>query len=205
MKIYNERIVNFNYSEEKERKVITIVNPIYEISIGKNIDKLKLNNIKNYFYFKSFKANYSYFSSTKTFGNKYRKQNFMIKLKYKIHQKLEYINLFGNEFAKENRKYGYLIVYNKKKELIRSLLIKDNKNIIVKFILLSNLKSIKEMFYNCNKLYSISNNFSDINTINITDFSHIFYGCSSLTVLPDISKWKTNNVINMKYGYDLCT
>ena len=85
MKIYNERIVNFNYNKEKDKKIISIINPIYEMSIGKNIDKVKLNNIKNYF--KSFKANNSNCSSVKLLGKKYRKNNFIIKLKYKSNQK----------------------------------------------------------------------------------------------------------------------
>ena len=114
MKIYNERIVNFNfkYNKEIDKKII---NPIYEISIGKNIDKLKLNNIKNYF--KSFKTNNSNCSSVQLLGKKYRKNNFIIKLKYKSNQKKEFINLFGNEFTKENRKYSYLIIDNKKKRI----------------------------------------------------------------------------------------
>ena len=32
----------------------------------------------------------------------------------------------------------------------------------------------------------------------------MFNNCSSLSSLPDISKWNTNNVINMNYIFDNC-
>ena len=34
--------------------------------------------------------------------------------------------------------------------------------------------------------------------------SGIFYGCSSLTKLPDISKWNTNNATDMNGIFDGC-
>jgi len=35
---------------------------------------------------------------------------------------------------------------------------------------------------------------------NITNMSDIFYECSSLLSLPDISKWNTNNITNMNFN-----
>ena len=35
------------------------------------------------------------------------------------------------------------------------------------------------------------------NTNNVKYMNFIFHGCSSLSSLPDISKWNTNNVTNM--------
>ena len=31
--------------------------------------------------------------------------------------------------------------------------------------------------------------------------SYLFYGCSSLKILPNISNWNTGNVINMSYMF----
>ena len=31
----------------------------------------------------------------------------------------------------------------------------------------------------------------------VTDMSYMFYGCNSLSSLPDISKWNTSNVTDM--------
>ena len=39
----------------------------------------------------------------------------------------------------------------------------------------------------------------------IKDISYIFYECSSLLSLPDISKWNTNNVNNMSYMFSGCS
>ena len=33
----------------------------------------------------------------------------------------------------------------------------------------------------------------------------MFYGCSSLSSLPDISKWNTNNVTDMSYMLSGCS
>ena len=42
------------------------------------------------------------------------------------------------------------------------------------------------------------------NTNNIIDISYIFLGCKHLLSLPDISKWNTNNVNNMNSMFDGC-
>ena len=59
------------------------------------------------------------------------------------------------------------------------------------------------MFYDCSSLSSLPD-ISKWNTNNVTDMSHIFYGCSSLSSLPDISKWNTNNVFNMSFMFCEC-
>ena len=49
------------------------------------------------------------------------------------------------------------------------------------------------MFYDCSSL----NNLPDISkwdTKNVIYMNCMFYGCSSLNYLPDISKWDTKNV-----------
>ena len=35
--------------------------------------------------------------------------------------------------------------------------------------------------------------------------SYMFYGCSSLTSVPDISKWDTKNVTNMDSMFSGCS
>ena len=52
------------------------------------------------------------------------------------------------------------------------------------------------MFYECSSLKSLPD-ISKWNTNNVTDMSNMFCGCNSLQSLPDISKWNTNNVTNM--------
>ena len=40
---------------------------------------------------------------------------------------------------------------------------------------------------------------------NVTNMNHMFDGCSSLSSLPDISKWNTINVINMSNIFSGCS
>ena len=40
---------------------------------------------------------------------------------------------------------------------------------------------------------------------NVTNISHLFSGCSSLTSLPDISNWNTTNVSHMDYLFEKCS
>ena len=52
------------------------------------------------------------------------------------------------------------------------------------------------LFYKCSSLTSLPD-ISKWNTENVTDIGCIFNGCSSLSKLPDISKWNTENVTDM--------
>jgi len=52
------------------------------------------------------------------------------------------------------------------------------------------------MFYECSSLLSLPD-ISKWNTNKVTNISFMFSICSSLLSLPDISKWNTNNVTNM--------
>ena len=40
---------------------------------------------------------------------------------------------------------------------------------------------------------------------NVTNMSSMFEWCSSLSSLPDISKWNTNNVTNMSFIFYDCS
>ena len=53
--------------------------------------------------------------------------------------------------------------------------------------------------YNNNKLYIKLEGID-----NVTDMSWMFSGCSSLSSLPDISKWNTNNATNMSQMFGGC-
>ncbi len=57
---------------------------------------------------------------------------------------------------------------------------------------------MNSLFNRCSSLSSLPN-ISKWNTNNVINMSHMFGGCSSLRSLPDISKWNTNNVIH-KYS-----
>ena len=59
------------------------------------------------------------------------------------------------------------------------------------------------MFYGCSSLSSLPD-ISKWNTNNVNYMSNIFKGCSSLSSLPAISKWNTNNVKNIYHSFYGC-
>ena len=78
------------------------------------------------------------------------------------------IRIFGPKFVENNKDICKMIIDNKEYEIAKEYNIKNNNNNKLKII----LKGID----------------------NVTDISSMFSGCSSLSSLPDISKWNTNNV-----------
>ena len=52
-----------------------------------------------------------------------------------------------------------------------------------------------EIFLNCSSLFFLPD-ISKWNTNKVIDIRYLFFGCSSLFSLPDISKWNINNVTN---------
>ena len=87
------------------------------------------------------------------------------------------IKLFGEKFIENNKNNCKIIIDNKEQDLIEYLKINKNEK-----ILKIKLKEIKT----------------------ITNMSYMFYGCKSLTSLPDISNWNTNNVTNMRDMFYEC-
>ena len=59
------------------------------------------------------------------------------------------------------------------------------------------------MFFNCNSLSSLPD-LSKWNTDNVTKIDYIFYKCESLSSLPNIAKWITNNMTYMSDMFYNC-
>ena len=60
------------------------------------------------------------------------------------------------------------------------------------------------MFRGCSSVSSLPD-ISKWNTNNIIDMNSLFFGCSSLSSLPDISKWNTSNVNDMNCMFYKCS
>ena len=86
------------------------------------------------------------------------------------------IRIFGTNFVKNNKNKCKIIIDGKEYELKEEFNIKNEER--------------KEI-----KLIEISK---------ITDMSYMFSECSSLSNLPDISKWNTNNNILRAYMSEEC-
>ena len=78
-----------------------------------------------------------------------------------------------------------------------------NDNTLSKRIL-GNVIDMSFMFYRCSSLVSLPD-LSKLYTKNVINMSGMFYRCSSLVSLPDISKWDTKNVINMSGLFSECS
>ena len=98
-----------------------------------------------------------------------------INIIYKINRDNK-MKIFGSEFVKNN---------------------KDNWQIIY-----------EDKEYELNEYFNISYNIKDELKIklrginNIINMSCMFYECSSLLSIPDISKWNTQNLINIKDNFN---
>ena len=95
----------------------------------------------------------------------------IINIIYNINEndnKYKNIKIFGSEFVKNNKYICKMIIDNKEYE------IEEQYNNIE----------------NCNN-NELKIKLKGIN--NVTNMSYMFYGCKSLSSLPDISKWNTIN------------
>ena len=87
---------------------------------------------------------------------------------YDINKEDKYVKIFGEEFVENNKNICKMIIDNKKYEITEYFNISKYNNNKLKI-----------------KLKGVNN---------ITNMSYMFWRCSSLSSLPDISKWNTNNI-----------
>ena len=108
------------------------------------------------------------------------------------------IRIFGSGFVENNRNICKMIIDNKEYEITEEYKIKNNNNSKLKIILkgIDNITNMRGIFFECSSLSSLPD-ISKWNINNVTDMSYMFYKCSSLSSLPDISKWNTNNVTDI--------
>ena len=129
-----------------------------------------------------------------------------INIIYNINKEDEEIKLFDEDFVKNNKNICKLIIDGKESDLIEEYNINNYKKdkLKIKLIGIENVTNMSYMFYNCSSLSNLPD-ISKWNTNNVTNMSYLFYNCSSLSNLPDISKWNTNNVNNMSYMFSGCS
>ena len=124
---------------------------------------------------------------------------------YKIEDK-DKIKLFGENFIKNNKYNCNILIENKEKNIIENLNVNYNEKDRIIKIKLKEIKTITNMSYmfdGCKSLTSLPD-ISNWNTNNVKYMSNMFYNCKSLTSLPDISNWNINNVTNMSYIFYYC-
>ena len=205
-KIY-EYILN-NYKFKKIN--YEILNNINEINNNNNVFN-DLNKISSYKMINKFDSILDIFDK---FNNEFAE----ISLAYKINNKKKEhgsdnsgIKIFSSSFLFKHKNICKIIYENNEYDLNEYFIPDNYKNksyenetLEIKLRGIRNIKDINYMFYECSSLYSISD-ISKLNTSKITDISYMFYGCSSLQALPDISKWNISNVTNISSMFKGCS
>ena len=99
------------------------------------------------------------------------------------------ITIFGYDFVKNNKNICKMIIDNKGYDIQEEYKVKNNKNKKLKIKLkgIDKIINMSSIFSRCSSLSSLPD-FSKWNTNKVTDMSYMFLGCKSLSSLPDISK-----------------
>ena len=122
----------------------------------------------------------------------------IIKLIYYVNK--ERVKILGHIFLMNN-KNKCKVIYNNKKYNITEEFIENNKNNCKIIIDNKEQELIEYLKINKNeKILKIK--LKEIKSI--TNMSCMFDGCNSLTSLPDISNWNTNNVTDMSGIFCRC-
>ena len=207
LKINIEEIIN------KLKKIIDNYNIIYNINnnILNNYEKnknrnylllLNLNYMNQYINneINNIKDKYNYGNNLNQILNIYNNmieindetnETDEIEIIYKSKEKGK-IKIFGYDFVKNNKDKCKIIYNNKEYELTEYFNNIDNE-LKIKLKGITKITNMSCMFYNCSSLSSLPD-ISKWNTSNVTNMSYMFCNCSSLSSLPDISKWNTSNV-----------
>ena len=120
-------------------------------------------------------------------------------------------NFYGEE-EKDKNKISYPNPFSSEEQQISSIEFKFSsmenydKNLISKINIrfnFSNIIGLSYIFYGCSSLISLPD-ISNWNISNVKNISNMFNGCNSLISLPDISKWNTGNVNDMSWMFYEC-
>ena len=127
---------------------------------------------------------------------------------YNIDKNNPKINIFGEDFVKNNKDKCKMIIEGHESEiditLDTSKYIKDKDILSIKLIEYKTIHNMESLFANCTSLISLPD-IDEWDMTNVKILRSIFFNCSSLTNLPDISKWNTKNIITMSGIFKGCT
>ena len=118
------------------------------------------------------------------------------------------IKLFGEDFVKNNKDKCYILIDIQKIELCDYYYLnnnqKNNNKLEIKLIETKSITNMSYMFYECTSLNSLPD-ISNWNTSNVTSMHSMFYQCISFNSFSDISKWDISNVTDMFCMFYDCT
>ena len=128
-----------------------------------------------------------------------------ITIKY-IKKNEDSIRIFGEQFVKNNKEKLKIEIDGEIRELREYFINLKIRNKIIKIniIGIETVINLSYMFYGCSSLLSLPD-ISKWNISKVNDISSMFCGCSSLSSLPDISKWNISNIKNISYIFCGCS
>ena len=122
------------------------------------------------------------------------------------------IRIFGEKFINNNSERCVLLKSSKNSEYktyrltdLTSYKIEENNSkefIEIIFINMNCITDMSYMFSECSEIKEL--NLDNFDTSQVTNMSCLFYGCESLTSIPDISEWNTSNVTDMNNMFYKC-
>ena len=128
-------------------------------------------------------------------------------IKNQLGEEMSKNKLFGERFVRNNKNNCKIVINGKEKELVSFYDIErleQNEILEIKLKGINNVKDMSYMICGCLSLLYLPD-ISKWKTDNITALTCLFIGCISLIELPDISKWNTNNVTDMYCIFDGCS
>ena len=168
---------NFIHIKLKHQNNITLENKIFELSLGNNLTNL----------------NYSFISSNHNLEINYYKNYTTTNCGKMIYKNnVKEIKIFNKIFIIKNRNRAKIIKNNKLIKLKESF-VNQRNNLRIKIKFLDNIINLNSMFKNCISLYSVLN-FHSFNTNYLKKIYDLFYRCSSLSYIDDISNWKIDKI-----------
>ena len=201
----SDYLINNYDNKQINYEILNNINNIYNNKLIDDIDYIINENYNN-----KFKKILNIYDQM--FSNDINK----LKIYYKFNKDGKPIKIFGKEFVENNKEKCKLLIEGKEYELMEYL---DKKNIKeikdqidITLIGIKNITNASYMFSGregfvfdekFESLLSVPD-ISKWNTINVTDMKYMFFCCSLLSSLPDISKWNTSNVTDMNHMFYNC-
>ena len=169
---------------------------------GNSIKEIKFNNILTYNYLKEERVNNEIILT-------------LLIEKHEVNQKIffldniDYIDSKTNirhyhDNLKELNETNTKLFINKKECKYTKYFIPYREGIYeIKLLIYIKMNDCSHMFYNFQNIISI--NISNFDTSNVTNMNKMFFNCSNLSTLSDISKWNINNVRSMNWMFFNCS
>ena len=207
---FGNNIIQLNYNKNKKefsKANLEIIN--FKIYLEKNIGKMKYKSIdiieEIKLFDKIFLLNNIKRAKIIINNKEYTLKEYILNKKQVLKIKIKFLDNIIHLNSMFSGCTSLFYVYN-----FQNLNTKYTKTICKLFKDCSSLLYIEDLSYwsknNINDISKIlCSSFSKWNTSNVIDMHYLFYKCSSLKYLPDISKWNISKVKNISSMFDGCS